>query len=153
VAEQEEQQEHSIKADLSNLSQHLLTTKRNNQSATHQEGETLFDCMATLPRMEWAFHHSAEAMPVSASSPPGTQQHLLTQQPANQTQPMAPSLPAISSTVTSPADNQLRQQAHQHLAASPHSGPWTNPRTNRRTCNHGIHAAATITTVRLPRLQ
>jgi hypothetical protein len=38
-------------------------------------------------------------------------------------------LPAISSTVASPAANQLSQQAHQHLAASPYRGPLTNTPT------------------------
>lgn len=68
-------------------------------------------------------------------------------------QPTAPSLPAISSTVASPAANQLSQQAHQHLATSPHSGPLTNSPPNVHTCTHGIYAAATITTIRLPGLQ
>ena len=87
------------------------TSERSNQSATHQMGGTLFDCMATLPSGDWALHCSAEVMPLSASSPSGTQCHLPTQQPAAQTQPTAPFLPVISSTVTSSAANQLSQQA------------------------------------------
>ena len=63
---------------------------------------------------------------MSASGPPRTQCYLPTQQPAAQTQPMVPSLPAISSKVTIPATNQLSQQAQQHEAASPHSSPLTN---------------------------
>jgi hypothetical protein len=150
---QEEQQEHSIKADLSNLSQHSLTTKRSDQPATHQEGVTLFDYMAILPSMDWGLHRSTEPMMLTACSLPGTQHRMPMQKPANLKQPTTPSLPAISSTVVSTAANQLSQQAHQNLAASPHSGPRTNPLTNRCTCDYGIHEAATITTVRLPRLQ
>jgi len=57
--------------------QYSLTTKRSNQSATHQEGVTLFECTAMLPSMDWALR-SAEAMALSATSPPGTQHRLPT---------------------------------------------------------------------------
>jgi len=57
MAEQEEQQEHSIKADLSNLSQHSLKTKSSNQSATHQEGVTL-NAQPCCPA--WTGHSTAQ---------------------------------------------------------------------------------------------
>jgi hypothetical protein len=146
VAEQADQLEHRIKGGPQSDRQHSLLTlqkglivaKRSKQSTTHQGGVTSFDCMAMLPSMDRALHRSAEAMPLSASSLLGTQHRLPTQQPAAQMQPTAPPLPAISSTVVSPAAN---QQARQHLAASPHSCPLTNSRA-QQTCNRGIPAAA-----------
>jgi hypothetical protein len=118
----------SICGSLQGVTSFDYTSERSNQSATHQKGGTSFNCMATLPSRDRALHCWAEAMPISASSPPGTQCYLLTQQPAAQMQPTAQSLPAISSTVASPAANQLSQPAQQHQAASPHCGPLMNSR-------------------------
>jgi len=114
MAEQEEQQDNSIKGDLSNLQPAFAdyTTERSNQSVKHWEGITSFDCTAMPPSVDWALQHSAKAVPLSASSPPGTQHCLPTQQPAAQTQLTAPSLPATPSMVASPAAHQLSKQAH-----------------------------------------
>jgi len=109
----------------------LIVIKRSKQSATHQGDVTSFDCTATLRGVDQALHRSADAVPLSASRLPGTQHRVLTPQPTAQTQPIAPLLPAISSSVASPAANQLSQQVHQRLAASPHSCPLTNSPTQQ----------------------
>lgn len=115
------------------------TSERRNQSATYQKGGTSFDCTAMLPSGDRALKHSAEAMPISASSPPGTwchlprcnpRHHLRLPYPAwSQVQPLTGSASKRNSIKMLPLTAAL----------------WQILRFNRHTCNHVIPATAHYT--------
>jgi len=90
------------------------------------QGVTSFDCPSERSNIVQLHSHAAPEWTVHSTSQPRQcwKQHPTCLELSASISQLhtAPSLPAIHSVVVRPAANQLSQ----HLAASPHSGPWTS---------------------------